>query len=85
MSEEEKPTIKRTVTIWGGNNVYIRKVWAELVRQGYKASYSKALNVLIYIGIMSIQILNKLPLEDEEKLAQTVVNVYKDMFDELGD
>jgi len=85
MSEEEKPTIKRTVTIWGGNNVYIRKVWAELVRQGYKASYSKALNMILYIGILSIQELHRLPLNDEEKLAQTVIRKYKNRFDELGD
>jgi len=70
--------MKKTITINEGDDELIRKVWAELVRRGERASYSKALEVLLFVGRLSIITLNKIP-DDIDKIAQVVVETWQSM------
>jgi hypothetical protein len=71
--------MRRTVMIDQKNDYLIRKVWAELVRQGYKASYSKALNIILTVGIYRIFEDKSIGKEALETFAQEVIKLWKDM------
>jgi len=52
---------------------FVRKVYAELVRQGHGTSYSHALNVTLMVGIIEISKHNNIGNDDMDKFAQYVV------------
>ena len=58
---------------------FVRKVYAELVRQGHGTSYSHALNVTLMVGIIEISKHNNISKDDIDKFAQYVVDVWQSM------
>jgi len=48
----EKTIIKKTVVIHPIMDDYIRKTWAMLIEEGYDATYSSALNMMLLMAIM---------------------------------
>jgi len=45
--------VRRTIAINPENDLIVKKVQAELKKQGYNVSYSKALNITLTIGMLS--------------------------------
>lgn len=66
-------TIKKTVVINQIADEFIRKLWAVLVQEGYNASYSTAVNMMILGHVMNV---------DEERLSK---NTKKELLSFLED
>lgn len=56
---------------------FIRSVHAELAKQGYRASYSKALNITLTVGVYSILADKSMSKEALEHFAQIVIETWK--------
>jgi len=46
--------MRKTIVINPENDLIVKKVQTELKKQGYNVSYSKALNITLIIGVLSI-------------------------------
>lgn len=45
--------MRKTIVINPENDLIVKKVQAELKKQGYNVSYSKALNIILTMGVLS--------------------------------
>ena len=65
--EEEKKIIKKTIVIHPIMDDYVRKTWAMLIEDGYDATYSSALNLMLLVAIMEAK--DERGLTDKTKAA----------------
>ena len=85
--------LRRTVTILPDNDKFIRRVLVEMIKQGYGADYTKALNIVLGVGIEAIieglAIAGEIPpsrtLNEEalDKFANVVIETWKKLSGEI--